>query len=73
MTNVTFNPPALEADYKIRELKNEGRYSIDKVTYDSGEVIYDVYYFDAYDADYTLVNSFRSLKEARQWARMMSE
>lgn len=55
-------------DYTIRPLKNEGEFRIDKVTEPNGDIFYDVY-----DEEDNLQNVFRNIKDARRWARMMSE
>lgn len=57
-----------EEQYTVRPLKDEGKYKIDKVTEKDGKV-----YYDVYDKDDNLQNSFYSLKEAREWARFMSK
>ena len=55
-----------EEGYTVQPLKDEGIYSIDKVTEKDGNI-----YYDIYDQEQNLVNTFRSIKEARNWCKMM--
>lgn len=57
-----------EDGYTVRPLKDEGDFTIDKVTEEDGSI-----YYDVYDRDDNLQNSFRTAKDAREWARMMSK
>lgn len=52
-----------------RELKSVGNYAIMKVTEVGHEVYYDIY--DNKDDDY--VTTFRDLREARKWCKIMSK
>lgn len=56
-----------EDGYTVRSLKPEGKYTIDKVTEENGDI-----YYDVYDEEQNLQNIFRTVKEARAWAKMMS-
>ena len=55
-------------ELKERALKGAGDYTIDKVKEEDGNI-----YYDVYDFDDNLQNTFRTLKEARNWALMMSK
>lgn len=57
-----------EDGYMVQPLKPEGKYTIDKVTEKNGDI-----YYDVYDNKQNLQNSFRTVKEAREWAKMMSK
>lgn len=55
-------------EFKVRPLKSVGNFDIDKVTEKNGEI-----YYDVYDREQNLVNTLRTAKDARTWAKMMSE
>ena len=57
-----------EDGYTVQPLKPEGEYTIDKVTEANGDI-----YYDVYDKEENLQNTFDSAAKARAWAKMMSE